>query len=154
MHLIWILVTTSDSSQKAEPPPLWAVVGGGSLVDFTSYSAGQTLLVLNVETIKGLVLSGSKQQASYRGVDCGQPAALLFLPIGAGSPSSGDHTCLPQYSAGSTSLRDSGEGRAGRGTNSSPHTSIKRPQETCGRNLSCPGPHHWYPLPAYSIQVS
>lgn len=132
MHLIWILVTTSDSSQKAEPPALWAV-GGGSLGDFTSYSAGQTLLVLNVETIKGLVLSGSKQQASYRGVDCGQPAVLLFLPMRAGSLCSGDHTCLPQCTAGPTSLSGSVEGRAGWGSTSSPHISIKRSQETCGR---------------------
>lgn len=118
-------------------------MGGGSLGDFTSYSAGQTLLVLNVETIKGLVLSGSKQQASYRGVDCGQPAAPLLLPMRAGSPCSGDHTCLPQYTAGPTSLRGSGEGRAGWGNTSSPHTSIKRPQETCGRDLAWPESYHW-----------
>lgn len=42
-------------------PTLWAVEGG-SLVDFTSYSAGQTLLVLNVETIKGPGLSGSSSR--------------------------------------------------------------------------------------------
>lgn len=84
MHLIWILATTSNSSALQGRTTACPVgCGRGSLVDFTSYSSGQTLLVLNVETIKGLVLSGSKQQASYGGVDCGRPAALLFLPIGA-----------------------------------------------------------------------
>lgn len=89
MHLIWILVTTSDSSQKAEPPPLWAVVGGGSLVDFTSYSAGQTLLVLNVETIKGLVLSRSKLRLPTEVLTAGSQQLYCSYRLELGAPALG-----------------------------------------------------------------
>lgn len=89
VHLIWILVTTSNSSQKAEPPPLWAVVGGGSLVDFTSYSAGQTLLVLNVETIKGLVLSRSKLRLPTEVLTAGSQQLYCSYRLELGAPALG-----------------------------------------------------------------
>lgn len=53
------------------------------MADFTNQSSGQTFLVHNVETIRGLVFPRRKPPASYRGVDCGQqPLCSYRLELG------------------------------------------------------------------------